>query len=545
MLELILSVFIIGFGLAGLDEYENSYLATAKALNVGDYLASISNGALAYMTANQPALQAAIAAGGAGSMVTIGLDPASIEPNSLPNPVVGGFLPSTFVPVDGYGQTVELLVKQNPNNAAVLSGMVVTTGGLKIPDQINGQLINRIGVSGGFVPQNPVVAAQAGQVVGAYGGWATPATSWGSIPTAGRPAVTLDFGQAQDGLSNYLARYNMGTAEPNTMHTNIAMGQNSIANAQTVDTTNLTDVNGDYVGGTVTPTANGDICTGGTGVCPTTVQVGLTNGIDGTGANSIVSNEALDVSGPVSGMSGVQLYNATAVVWAPAGATLPLEAAISVWNQGGDSGDASESILLNGDLSEVISGRLTVAKTIESYGSVISWNQGDAGSVYNGVGYEQIGSLAPTITLWSNDGEDIVDSPSNNNGSYVNGASEHGGLRVWSTPSDFYGTNSKEMVSLGQDGVDIWKTTASSGGINMYGGGNIVLDTGSIIVGGTGMISAWQGDVKSNLGYVVSGGRVALGSTCSDVGAFAQNAADGNMLFCSFANYKWEPPGGN
>jgi hypothetical protein len=295
----------------------------------------------------------------------------------------------------------------------------------------------------------------------------------------------------------------------------------------------------------VATTANGDTCTGGTGVCPTTVQVGLTNGIDSAGDNTIVSNEALDVSGPISGMNGAQLYNAAAIVWAPAGATLPLETAISVWNQGGDSGDDNESILLNGDLSMYITGRLTILKVIESYGGMISWNEGTAGSVYTGSGYQQIGTLAPTITLWSNDGEDIVDSPSNNNGSYVNGASEHGGLRVWSTPSDFFGTNSKEMVSLGQDGVDIWKTTASAGGLNMYGGGNIVLDTGNIIVGGTGMISSWQGDVKSNLGYVVAGGRVTLGTSCSDVGAFAQNAADGNMLFCSFGNYKWEPPGAN
>jgi hypothetical protein len=222
---------------------------TAKAVNVGDFLAAVTAGCENYLTSNSGTLLAGLQANG-NTPITIYLGPAvaggaiPAEPvvnvngvqTALVSPIAGGFLPSSFVAVDGYGQQLELVVKQNPNNSAALSALLVGVGGNTESNSINSQVTERVGASGGYVPTG------TSSITGAFGGWGSTTTAWNNIPTAGRPAVTLDFGQAALGVNDYLSRDEIdGNTVANTMNTNILMNGHSILGASTVDTGTLTN----------------------------------------------------------------------------------------------------------------------------------------------------------------------------------------------------------------------------------------------------------------------------------------------------------------
>jgi hypothetical protein len=537
LLELVLAVGIVSFALIGLSAYETNFAQTAKAFGVADYLSSLTNGALAYMNTNAPALETALSDSG-GAPIVISLGPTSAggttptEPSGLPTPISGGFLPASFVATDGYDHTVELLVKQNPNNTSMLSGLIVTTGGTLVPDNMDGKLADRIGVAGGFYPKDAALYPIHNAVVGAFGGWSAIASAWGGIPVAGHPAVTLDYGVAQNGLSNYLARYNLGVPEPNTMHTDVYMGQNNISNANTVDTGELTDING------TSTVAAGKIVVGA---------------VDST--HAVTQNMNLDVSGALSDDTQVQFYNAAPLVWAPSGTNIPNEVALQILSNNGTGTVGGGTVGLTANPYLALEGPLGLYISGETYANgVVFGNNGiyDTAGTYsaasplgNGIGQFGVDNNISEV-MTANGGIFSLDEPTYD---AATGGVGGPGLHVFGNPGGTPNAGiNYEWDDLGKSGLTMESNAGGTGNsanitlfnaagydggnINLVNGGNVQADSGTISTG-TGNVETGTGNIESGSGYIQTGYRATMGAACPIAGAMAQNSAGTGLLYCN------------
>lgn len=214
-----------------------TYMERMRSKTVAEKMVEVSAGANAYLKANYAALIDKAVQGGApvvipaGRTTATGAVPAGPASN-LPSLQGGGFLASSFVDVNAYGQHHALLVRKT--SASALEAMVTTYGGLKIPDDRLAQIGNFVGNTGGYVLTKNVKAGDANKIVGAYGGYRSDLSSWGttaSRPTAGHFQSTMAF---QNGVlvTDYLYRNDIGIHEANTMNTSIDMNSNDIDNVQ-------------------------------------------------------------------------------------------------------------------------------------------------------------------------------------------------------------------------------------------------------------------------------------------------------------------------
>lgn len=218
------------------------YLDNVKSRTVADKMVEVSEAAKGYVKANYAALLAAtpvnsvtvIPAGRPSATAAVPSGPSGLD--SLQS---GGFLTSSFIDVNGYGQRHALLVRRV--SASRLEALVTTYGGRQISDATLATIGNYVGNSGGYVMQNPPVAADAGKIIGAYGGYRSTLNFWGtsaSRPVAGRFQSSLAF---EDGklLADYLYRNDIGVPEANRMNTAIDMNSNDINNARVVNAQNV------------------------------------------------------------------------------------------------------------------------------------------------------------------------------------------------------------------------------------------------------------------------------------------------------------------
>jgi hypothetical protein len=208
-----------------------NYMETNKARNVAEKMVDVSDASKKYLKANYAALVSSIATGSVKE-VDIGRDNGTASPTA--NSVQGqGFLSDGFVDVNGFGQHHALLIKKTA--ADRLDALVTTYGGRSIPDRLLTTIGNFVGNSGGYVLQTPVVTADANKIIGAYGGYRSTLSYWGSTtgkPIAGHFQSSLAF---EDGklLADYLYRNDIGIPEANRMNTAIDMNGNDINNGGT------------------------------------------------------------------------------------------------------------------------------------------------------------------------------------------------------------------------------------------------------------------------------------------------------------------------
>lgn len=202
--------------------------ARAVALKVSE----VKDASHGYIRANYSALVTAAPLAPDAMVVLAGRpDQASAIPaGSLQD---DGFLPDSFIDANGYGQRHALLIQRTAANQ--INAIVTTYGGLEVPDSTLGKIASDIGAAGGYVPDQPL-PGDAGQIVGAYGGWRTAFADWGPAatrPSAGHTAATLAF---EDGslLTDYLYRNDIGIPEANRMNTDIDMNSNELNNVSRI-----------------------------------------------------------------------------------------------------------------------------------------------------------------------------------------------------------------------------------------------------------------------------------------------------------------------
>lgn len=221
-----------------------TYLENVKARNVADKMIEVSEASAGYVKANYAALVSSTAIG-AVKTIAIGRANATAAPpaNSVQEE---GFLPSSFIDINGYGQRHALLVKRV--SATRLEALVTTysTTNRAITDRMLTTIGTYIGNTGGYVLQNPPVAADANRIIGAYGGYRSDIGDWGGSaerPRAGYFQSSLAF---EDGklLADYLYRNDIGIPEANQMNTAINMTgidgtKNDINNGGTFNADNM------------------------------------------------------------------------------------------------------------------------------------------------------------------------------------------------------------------------------------------------------------------------------------------------------------------
>lgn len=96
---------------------------------------------------------------------------------TVPMLISTGFLPTGTQSLTPYGQTWQVEVLQP--TAGTLQAMLVTTGGSPMKDSDAVQVVQKIGSTGGFYPQNTGNVYPANAIIGAGGGWTiTPVTPW-------------------------------------------------------------------------------------------------------------------------------------------------------------------------------------------------------------------------------------------------------------------------------------------------------------------------------------------------------------------------------
>ncbi len=118
-----------------------------------------------------------------------------------------GYLPQSFTNINSYGQSYALFVRREDAGTAGVAdmgdrviGLLVTTGGSAISDQMGARIAGSLGAPGGFMysSDNPANPAAATTASGASGGWRIDLTAagWstiGSVAQAGRLAMLVNL----------------------------------------------------------------------------------------------------------------------------------------------------------------------------------------------------------------------------------------------------------------------------------------------------------------------------------------------------------------
>lgn len=220
LLELIISISLMMLVSIGMVQLSDRYSDDVKTSIVADQLKRTGDAVRAYIKDNYTAISASATS----------TSPYQITAAML---TAGGYLPTSSVSSNGYGQNVCTLVLQPSANK--LQAMVVTEDGTAIDDLTLGNIVQLAGSSSGAI-----VSTASTAISGAMGGWSIPVSTWhnkvnnlgkkcdgttaGNVQvTTGHAAMALWF---EDGSYQSGALYREivpGQPQLNTMNTPIIM----------------------------------------------------------------------------------------------------------------------------------------------------------------------------------------------------------------------------------------------------------------------------------------------------------------------------------
>lgn len=184
-----------------------------------------------------------------------------------------GYLPTTFVDVNPYGQHHVVLIRQP--TAGNFDVLVETYGGQTISDLDLGRIALKIGAPGGMILNTPPSSVAANTIQGIGGGWAELGANWatGSYTSTIGHVMAISYASQTTMLADFLYRNKItGVPEANRMHTSIDVNSNQLNNAQQIDNGTASSTNSD---------ATHDITVGsplvGSGTVPSTGTAGQVN----------------------------------------------------------------------------------------------------------------------------------------------------------------------------------------------------------------------------------------------------------------------------
>jgi type II secretory pathway pseudopilin PulG len=228
LVETFLALGLLAVVMTGFTILLADYSEKQKAQIVASRLEMVTDAAKRYMLKNGPALLDAMT-GSTPIRIPVAKvrsgDPEPIAYNSkLPSLQGGGFLASSFVDTNSYGQSHAFIVRRVAGTNR-LEAIVTTKDGRVIPDGVLGQIASTVGQTAAFIPAAPT-SGPAGRMSGTAGGWTAEASNWqvgGIGPKTGHAmaSIALDDGAV---VSDYIHRKYIGIAEANTMRTNFSLG---------------------------------------------------------------------------------------------------------------------------------------------------------------------------------------------------------------------------------------------------------------------------------------------------------------------------------
>lgn len=234
LVEVALVLTIVAIAYAGYVQVQSQNVEALKGRVMADRMQEIVEASKSYMKANYAAVLAATPAAGVLSIPVGRPDAGSPVPNGpagLPSVQGGGYLPATYVDRNVYNQQHRVMVRRiTVAGQPSLETMVVTHGGNAAPDRIASMAAARVGAEGGYFPATTPAGAANTNILGAYGGWQSPAATWndGAIAAAnGRLMSSVAFDQSGI-IQDFLYRNDIGVPEANTMNTAIHMNGNEI-----------------------------------------------------------------------------------------------------------------------------------------------------------------------------------------------------------------------------------------------------------------------------------------------------------------------------
>jgi len=228
LLEMLLSLSILGGILAGLAGLLQSASEDAKASVAARHISVIGDAANAYIKDNYSVL----------TSVATNTTPAMLDVATL---IAGGYLTDGYSAMNAWGQATCVLVLQPAPNK--LSGLVVTEGGSSIDDLSLGQIAATIGGAGGGIYSTAPTTLR-----GAMGGFSFPVGAYANpnhlgrrcngVPgnitlSSGHPVMALWYADAMNAVSTLYRDSVPGNPGLNTMNTPILMGASS---TRTIDT---------------------------------------------------------------------------------------------------------------------------------------------------------------------------------------------------------------------------------------------------------------------------------------------------------------------
>lgn len=147
-----------------------------------------------------------------------------------------GLLSTAFGASNPWAQTWQVQVLQP--SPGKLQALLLSEGGVKIPERVAPEIATEVGASGGFVPYSGEYGNLGPNIAqGAYGHWSVSMAGY-SNPGPGHVAALLAFDNGSL-ETDYLYRVQVpGHPQLNTMQTALNMGSNAITNAGNVSAAN-------------------------------------------------------------------------------------------------------------------------------------------------------------------------------------------------------------------------------------------------------------------------------------------------------------------
>ena len=256
LLELIVTLGIIGAVMAGVARLVDQYIDDTKGALTAQQMVTVGNAAQAYIKDNYATVMANATA----------TTPAIV---TVPMLSAAGYLQSGFSTTNNFGHSVCVLVLEPTANN--LNALVVAEGGTAIDDLTLGSIAANIGAAGGGIYSSASTTLR-----GSMGGWSTAVGNFSNAnasnlkcdgtagtPTlaAGHPIMALWFANG-DTTSGFLHRNDVpGRPDLNTMNTPIIMASVQTSGAVCATTGAIArDTNGALLtcqGGTWKPGSGG------------------------------------------------------------------------------------------------------------------------------------------------------------------------------------------------------------------------------------------------------------------------------------------------
>jgi len=234
LLEVTIALSISGVLLSGIWQLAgNAQQQRSVSALVGQTLA-VTRAAQNYINGNRAALMALSGLSALNSAVRVKI--TSSDTGATSDSLQGaGYLPANFVNLNSFGQSYVLMVKREDggtigvaDSGDRLAGLLVTTSGTAISDDLSVKVASSIGAAGGYVETGTL------SLKGTAGGWeiTSPAASWSFAPgilSAGHVAVLVNLlpspangggsgiaaniDELTDGVANYTTTFSMYLGE--------------------------------------------------------------------------------------------------------------------------------------------------------------------------------------------------------------------------------------------------------------------------------------------------------------------------------------------